>query len=1191
MKKIIVSIILCFIFISQSVVFSQYTNPLDHQLISTNIISTSRIKFINAETGYIGINDYSRSPYKSKILKTTNKGLNWNYTVWEGSVDPDFTFEFINENELRLYHQKKISISSDGGISWYAPYFDLQIYVNSSPSRPVIMKFLDASNGYIVYFNSDNLYRGLSIFRTNDGGQFWSRVYSFQGNIDNKKEFILNDFAYIGDDPNHVFFVGYYHSTNFQEKNAFFTLETTDGGATFDHQSGPLGDNCSYYQAVTTLPNASNQKRFILTKYNYVNSSDPIRGIYCKTNDNEYKINNDYLVNGNIASISFSDNLRGFLYISDKIYKTDNSGTYWTELGNSLPSSENEALRINSFGDVAYALSSNGNLITKHLSSSIKTVDDKQVSFPGGFSFIFNGMNLPYPTPFNYYINGGATEFHSYKYLDNDSKLFYKWGDNYLNPERNLNVFYDNFSMNAQYKTKLKADNDYAIYNSNQTKAIRDTNGTLHQIHESLGGIFYSNSTDNGGTFQKEEAVNSGFMWNIDFPNDVSATENRNPSLCEIRNLENGKALSISCPNLSVAATWQHFNSNGNMEIKVASRVPLTNGNYDWNKFKLPQGNSFRNGIIRTFSSQQSFQSKPVVFSSTYLINGQIDWDPYYQFLLVPHLESVNGVSKLFVTAMYKNLSGQDNVNSQGTNNFQICKDDEGNISDYAVTAEPMWANAYYKGYRLFFTYIAGDGKVYHKANLFTLISGYGGTLIVRDADNSNYPKVEVSSGDNLLNRYSPDISLRNGRPVVTYKGYKIEYRSVQIENGSDEPQLMVVPHYPIIVKYKDENGWASRIEYDGFSQQYNPNIEGSKNADAYILNYKKNDINYQFVKINGISGYCCSPGNYPGQDAKLIKGSYFGQFGTGSTLGLLALSYPTSALYSLERKQFGIVPCNEQQDGFSNMDGTIEKDNMLYSLTLGPIIASNTTYGFEDDTPPQTVQNAVEFNETMVSAVFSLSNNDTLILGAHGKYLTSLGIAMQPLKYHVNLVNSSNNQIHRELFRDTINFEDSIGIEFLRGFIINNIAKGTDQFYVQMVVDTVDAKDGNYDLAGVYADATPPGGDAPQNYKTKVFFENTTSNTGATTNLIPKSYELSQNYPNPFNPSTTIKFALPKDGFVTMKVYDLAGREVAKLVSEVKKAGYYQVQFNASSLASGVYFYRIQSNDFVITKRMVLIK
>jgi hypothetical protein len=89
----------------------------------------------------------------------------------------------------------------------------------------------------------------------------------------------------------------------------------------------------------------------------------------------------------------------------------------------------------------------------------------------------------------------------------------------------------------------------------------------------------------------------------------------------------------------------------------------------------------------------------------------------------------------------------------------------------------------------------------------------------------------------------------------------------------------------------------------------------------------------------------------------------------------------------------------------------------------------------------------------------------------------------------------------------------------------------------------------------------------------------------------LPKKYNLSQNYPNPFNPMTKINFALPKQGFVTLKIYDITGREIKTLVNEFKQAGYYTVDFNGSSLASGVYFYRIQSGDFVMTKRMVLVK
>jgi len=91
--------------------------------------------------------------------------------------------------------------------------------------------------------------------------------------------------------------------------------------------------------------------------------------------------------------------------------------------------------------------------------------------------------------------------------------------------------------------------------------------------------------------------------------------------------------------------------------------------------------------------------------------------------------------------------------------------------------------------------------------------------------------------------------------------------------------------------------------------------------------------------------------------------------------------------------------------------------------------------------------------------------------------------------------------------------------------------------------------------------------------------------------NIMPKTYELSQNYPNPFNPSTKIKYSIPKDGLVTLKIFDITGREIRTLVSEQKTAGNYLVEFNASGLSSGVYFYQIKTGDFIQTKRMVLIK
>jgi len=131
-------------------------------------------------------------------------------------------------------------------------------------------------------------------------------------------------------------------------------------------------------------------------------------------------------------------------------------------------------------------------------------------------------------------------------------------------------------------------------------------------------------------------------------------------------------------------------------------------------------------------------------------------------------------------------------------------------------------------------------------------------------------------------------------------------------------------------------------------------------------------------------------------------------------------------------------------------------------------------------------------------------------------------------------------------------------------------------EYYLRLVTDV----NGNasYTLANIFNDNTTL---AKKNFN-KVNFMGSE---------IPITYELSNNFPNPFNPSTTIRYQIPQDGIVTLKIYDILGSEVATLVNEEKVAGKYEVNFNASSLASGVYIYKIQAGSFINSKKMILLK
>jgi len=119
-----------------------------------------------------------------------------------------------------------------------------------------------------------------------------------------------------------------------------------------------------------------------------------------------------------------------------------------------------------------------------------------------------------------------------------------------------------------------------------------------------------------------------------------------------------------------------------------------------------------------------------------------------------------------------------------------------------------------------------------------------------------------------------------------------------------------------------------------------------------------------------------------------------------------------------------------------------------------------------------------------------------------------------------------------------------------------------------------------------------------------RVLFKYANPSTGVTTSPVIPNFVLEQNYPNPFNPSTTIKYSIPalsasspsakgrtEVGFVSLKVYDILGNEVATLVNQQQTPGNYQVQFNASNISSGVYYYTIKAGSYTNTKRMIVLK
>ena len=93
------------------------------------------------------------------------------------------------------------------------------------------------------------------------------------------------------------------------------------------------------------------------------------------------------------------------------------------------------------------------------------------------------------------------------------------------------------------------------------------------------------------------------------------------------------------------------------------------------------------------------------------------------------------------------------------------------------------------------------------------------------------------------------------------------------------------------------------------------------------------------------------------------------------------------------------------------------------------------------------------------------------------------------------------------------------------------------------------------------------------------------------TNNIEITTYELFDNYPNPFNPSTKIIYQIPERGNVSLKVYDMLGKEITTLVEEYRDEGRYEINFDAGNLASGIYIYQLRANNYIATKKMLLMK
>lgn len=204
------------------------------------------------------------------------------------------------------------------------------------------------------------------------------------------------------------------------------------------------------------------------------------------------------------------------------------------------------------------------------------------------------------------------------------------------------------------------------------------------------------------------------------------------------------------------------------------------------------------------------------------------------------------------------------------------------------------------------------------------------------------------------------------------------------------------------------------------------------------------------------------------------------------------------------------------------------------------------------------------------------LTNN----LSTRSGYIENKGLHTVDLSYPIYLAQNTSFYLYLYLSDGGQPFDRTSDVPVLLGSESRVIVKSKSypgQSYLKSGTNWIDFytidSTGNFCIKGLFVDDTTTTG---------------TQNTGSE---IPENYSLSQNYPNPFNPSTTITFAIPENDFVTLRIYDVLGREVKTLISRVMNAGTHKITFDASKLSSGMYYYKITTNNFTDTKKMILIR
>ncbi len=422
----------------------------------------------------------------------------------------------------------------------------------------------------------------------------------------------------------------------------------------------------------------------------------------------------------------------------------------------------------------------------------------------------------------------------------------------------------------------------------------------------------------------------------------------------------------------------------------------------------------------------------------------------------------------------------------------------------------------------------------------------------------STYEESIITTGSPYTNNIDPSISSHEGDPLISWSGY----------SGS-------IP--TAIVKRRVSGTWSNFNSFASGSVRSTNNSSRDAGTDGSIIAWGNIYYEHKFVKLlNGVySSITNIPETAGNGQIQLSNGYDF------NNIKSVVLKQPLSGIYEVKPLPFNFSTLQKVSgNALSNYGrmAIVQKEKKNFVYYLGGIKVDGENIKFQPFTDTSKIKDSKMISEVISSEYFHLTSKSTLVLG--NLYYAFENDKYKELKdndaaFSIELVNVNGNTVKGEFNASKYEFSKITDDESMYKIDCGKIEEGTYYLRVKCNVNGV----ASYYINDMKSEDTPE--------LNKKSYEEIKIMGG----VIPNDYQLGNNYPNPFNPSTVISYSIPLQEYITLKVYDVLGKEVATLVDGIKSAGNYKATFDASKLSSGVYLYILKAGKFTQTNKMLLMK